>query len=158
MRALEFMLFMRHYFPIFVAGIFAALFSVVIASVLVLDAFFKDVQPDTSWKWLFAVLTVLTVLISLFNVLIIWGRADGILGLVSVLITCLILVFPTIEHRPHKFTYVLGVLLPVLGLFVLNTARHRELRKILVIVRRKRERLLGIRRARILRLRASQRK
>lgn len=158
MRPLEFLLFKRHYFPTFMAGVFLAIISGVIASILVFDAFFTDVALDTRLRWLGGAVMTVTLLISLCNLLIIWGRTQWTWGVAFVLLSCLFVVLPTIEHRPHKFMYVLGVLFPLLGLFVLNTRRHRELRRVLVIVRAKRERFVGMRRARAKRLKACERK
>lgn len=53
MRPLEFLLFMRRYFPTFIAGIFAGIFSIVFVLVLYTEAFFRDFKPHDSLKWLF---------------------------------------------------------------------------------------------------------
>ena len=50
-----------------------------------------------------------------------------------------------IEYRPIKGLYFLALRSSLMGLLVLNSNRHREMRKIMVIVRNKRKRFLGIR-------------
>lgn len=66
-------------------------------------------------------------------------------GIVLLFVTCLCVALPMIEYRPIKVLYFLALLSPLMGLLVLNSNRHREMRKIMVIVRNKRKRFLGIR-------------
>jgi hypothetical protein len=158
MRPSEFLLFLRHSFPTFIGGIFLALFSLVTAELLVLDAYFRDVALQACTMWLFGVLGGMTVVISICHFFLVYGRPQWVWSVVAVFLGCLLAVLPTIEHRPHKLLYILGVLFPLLGLLNLNSNRHREFRKVVVFVRCKRERFLGIRRARMRRLKAERRK
>lgn len=152
MRPLEYLLFSRHYFPTFMGGIFLTLLSLVTAESLVLDAYFIDVPIEVSAIWLLTVLMGVTVVICTCHFFLVYGRPQWVCGVIFVFLGCLLAVLPTIEHRPHKVLYTLGVLFPLLGLLNLNSNRHREFRKIVVVVRYKRERYLGIRRARIRRI------
>jgi hypothetical protein len=154
MRPSEFLLSPQHYFPTFMGGMFLSLFSLVTAELLVLDAYFTDVPVEVSAIWLFAVLTGVTVLICICHFSMVYGRPHWVWVVVAVFLGCLMAVLPTIEHRPHKVLYISGVLFPLLGLLTLNSNRHRELRKVVVVVRYKRKRFQAIRRARMRRLKA----
>lgn len=158
MRPLEYLLFLRHYFPTFIGGIFLTLLSLVTAELLVVDAYFRDVPLEVSTIWHFGVLMSGTVLTCICHFSQVYGRPHWVWGVVAIFLGCLLGVLPTIEHRPHKVLYSLGVLFPLLGLLNLNSNRHREFRKVVIVVRYKRERFLGIRQARMRRLKAERRK
>lgn len=158
MRPLEFLLFVRRYFPTFIGGLFLTLFSLATAESLVLDAYFKDIPMEVRTTWYFGVAMTGTVLICLCHFSLVYGRPQWVCGVVAIFLGCLLAVLPTIEHRPHKVLYTSGVLFPLLGLLNLNSNRYREFRKVVVLVRGKRERFLRIRRARIRRLKAERRK
>ncbi len=48
---------------------------------------------------------------------------------------CLMLVISTIQSRPHTVAFSRGVVFPLLGLLLLNTDRHREMRQKLFEIR-----------------------
>lgn len=154
MRPFEFLIFMRRYFPVFIGGVLAAICSFAITSVLYFEVFHKDATFENSVIYGFAVMMGATALMCLCHFFLVWGRPKWVWGVVALFFACLCLVLPMIEHRPNKVIYFLGVLVPLIGLSVLNSDRHREMRKIMVIVRNKRERFLGIRKARLCRLNA----
>jgi hypothetical protein len=158
MRPLAFLLFLRHHFPTFMGGICLALLSLLTAEVLVVDAYFRDVSLEASTMWLLAVSAGVTVFISVCHFFLVYGRPKWVWGVVAIFLGCLLAVLPTIEHRPHKVLVNLGVLFPLLGLLNLNSNRHREFRKKVVVIRYKRERFLSIQRARMRRLKAERRK
>lgn len=145
MRPLEFLLFMRRYFPTFIAGIFAGVLSIVFVLVLYTEVFFRDFKPDDSLKWLFGSAGIAVVYMCICHFFLVWGRVVWVWGIVSLFVTCLCVALPMIEYRPIKVLYFLALLSPLMGLLVLNSNRYREMRKIMVIVRNKRKRFLGIR-------------
>jgi hypothetical protein len=57
-------------------------------------------------------------------------------------LACLAAVLPTFAYGPHQGVYVFAVLLPLLGLLLLNSKRHREMRSKLIEIRHQRERIL----------------
>lgn len=149
---------MKGYFSIFISGVFATLGSVVMAGVLVADAFYKDVPQEVSILWVERALAAVIVIACFCHLFIILGRPQWTWGVVLVLLACLLAALPTIEHRPQKVIYFLGVFCPLLGLLVMNSARHRELRRISVEVRYQRQRFMALRQARIRRQKAERRK
>ncbi|WP_426134136.1 hypothetical protein [Pseudomonas sp. PWP3-1b2] len=63
---------------------------------------------------------------------------------VVLMVLSLLGVLPTIEYRPHKVFYVLGLLFPLLALLLINSKRHREARAEWVKLRQKRQRIAKI--------------
>lgn len=158
MRPVEHLLFMRRYFPVFMAGIFAAKFSIVFVLVLYMEAFYRPLRSGGDVKWLFGCGLVAVVYMCVCHFFLVWGRVLWVWGVVLLFVVCLCAALPVIEYRPIKVLYFLAVLSPLMGLLVLNSNRHREMRKVMVIVRYKRARFLGIRKARLRRLRVEQSK
>lgn len=158
MRPLAFLLFLRHYSPTFIGGICLALLSLLTAELLVVDAYFEEVSLEAGTMWLLGVSGGVTVVISVCHFFLLYGRPQWVWGVIAVFLGCLLAVLPTIEHRPHKVLFNVGVLFPLLGLLNLNSNRHRELRKVVVVIRYKRERFLRTHRARMRRLEAEGRK
>lgn len=85
---------------------------------------------------------------------LVWGRVVWVWGIALLFVTCLFAALPIIEYRPINVLYFLALLAPLIGLLILNSNRHREMRKIVFIVSKKRKRFLGIRKARLRRLKA----
>jgi hypothetical protein len=136
------------------AGIFLTIFSGVLAVMLALDAYFRYELLGARWIWLMAAMGAWSLLLSVFHFFILTGRPRWVWGVVVLFIGCLCVVLPTVEYRPDKILYFLGVLFPLLGLLALNSDRHREFRKVIVVLRDKRKRFIGIREARRLRVKS----
>lgn len=154
MRPLQFLLFMRRYFPTFMAGVFAGIFSIAFVSVLYIEAFFRPNKPGDGVEWLLGSALIAVGYMCVCHFFLVWGRVVWVWGIAFLFVTCLCAALPIIEYRPIKVLYCLALLAPLIGLLVLNSNRHREMRKIMVIVRNKRKRFLGIRKARLRRLKA----
>jgi hypothetical protein len=111
--------FLARFFPTFISTFFLALFSLSCAISLV------------------AVIAV-TVLLCFGNFMMIRGRTWGVWIIVALLIISLLTVLLTFGYRPHMFSYTTGLLFPLLGLLLLNSKRHREMREELVKIREQR--------------------
>ena len=158
MRPLEFLLFMRQYFPIFIGGVFSGIFSVVCILVLYVEAFYRQLRVEDGVMWLLAGALLAVAFLCVCHFFLIWGRVIWVWGVALLFFICLCLALPIVEYRPTKIVYFLGVLSPLIGLLTLNSSRHREMRKIFISARHKRKRFLGIRKARLHRLKAETRK
>ncbi len=66
------------------------------------------------------------------------GRSWGVRAIVVFYLVCLFIVLPTYGYRPHPVAYVTGLLFPLLGLLLLNSKRHREMRQKLLELRNER--------------------
>jgi hypothetical protein len=156
MRSVEFLIFMRRYFPVFIAGIFTAIFSFATTSVLYFDAFCQGAVLEKCLMFGFAVMITATALMCICHIFLVRGRPIWVWGVAILFLACLSLVLPMIGHRPSKVIYLSAVSFPLLGLLILNSDRHRAMRESLLVIRHKRSRLQGIHKARLRRLKAEQ--
>lgn len=134
--------FLSNYFPVFIGGIFASIFSLALAIPLFIDSYFRNLPLADSTKWSFLGGMALTLVIVHCNFMIARGRPSWVWPLVMVLGGCFLSVLPAIEYRPNKLIYSLSLLFPLLGLLLLNSKRHREMRSKLVEIRHQRESLI----------------
>lgn len=65
----------------------------------------------------------------------------GAWAIAAFYVVCFLVVLPTYSYRPHMAAYVIGLLFPLLGLLLLNSQRHREMRRQLLEIRRLRQSL-----------------
>ena len=145
-----------HHCLVLSSGILAALSSVLSSAVLVLEAFYKDVPSDAKSMWLFGAAMSGVTLIGLFHALLISGRIQWVWAVVLLLSVCFFMTVPTIEHRPVRAVYYLGVMSPVIGLIILNSNAHCAFRASAVLMRNKRKRLVVIRLAKAQRLKIAE--
>lgn len=131
--------FLTLYFPTFIAAIFAAKISVILALFAIIDSFFVSVSMADEVK-LFFICAVFCIWVLVHsNFMVIRGRPGWVWVFVGLFVACLLCVLPTIAYRPNPFVYAAGILFPLLGLLLINSQRHREMRAQLVLIRRKRE-------------------
>lgn len=128
--------FLARYFPTFICTFFLAVFSISSAIALVSSAWFRE-HPNGANYTLIAALS-LTVVLCFATFMMIRGRTWAVWIIVALFLTSLFVVLPTYGFRTHLFIYSLGVLFPLLGLLMLNSKRHREMRKALVGIRQER--------------------
>ncbi|WP_248796046.1 hypothetical protein [Pseudomonas sp. MWU13-2105] len=141
--------FLARYFPTFIGAIFAMLVSLACAIPLMTDFYFPDTSLGEQATWSMLGGMAITLVVVHCNFMLVRGRPQWVWGLAGVLVVCLLGVLPTIEDHPHKVIHALAVLFPLLGLLLLNSRRHREMRSKLVDIRHQREALknaLGARR------------
>ncbi len=132
--------FLIRYFPVFMGTIFMAIFSTAMVTVLVEDHYLRSIEPSLRSESSGWGLLSLAVFFGLSNFMILRGRqwANGLL--VGYFAFCLMLVIPTIQYRPQTVAFSLGIVFPLLGLLLLNTERHREMRQKLFEIRIQRKR------------------
>ncbi|WP_460148158.1 hypothetical protein [Pseudomonas sp. S2_A02] len=133
--------FLAHYFPTFIGGIFAALFSLACAIPLMAASYFAGASVGEQATWSMVGGAAVTMVVVHCNFMVVRGKPQWVWGLVGVLVLCLLGVLPTIVDHPHKVIYVLAVLFPLSGLLLLNSKRHREMRNRLVEIRHERQRI-----------------
>lgn len=126
-----FLNFMKRYFPTFIAAIFVAKISCLLALFALLDSFFVNAPLADEAKF-FAVCTVICTGVLVHSNFM-------VIRLAICRTFCGLSVVPTIGYRPNRFVYAAGILFPLLGLLLLNSKRHREIRTQLVEIRRQRE-------------------
>lgn len=94
-----------------------------------------DVRATAAW----VATVVIGMVIVHSNYLIVRGWPWCAWVMVALFAACLLTVLPTIQYEPHKFIYAEGLFWPLLGVLLLNSKRHREMRIQLVEIRRQRE-------------------
>lgn len=127
--------FLTRYFPVFMGTIFMAIFSTAMLTVVVEESYLRRLDPSLRAELSGWGLLSLTVFFGFVNFMIARGRrwAAGLLA--GYFAFCLLLVLPAIQYGPHTLAYSLGIAFPLLGLLLLNTHRHREMRQKLFEVR-----------------------
>ncbi|MBD0705742.1 MULTISPECIES: hypothetical protein [unclassified Pseudomonas] len=128
--------FLAHYFPTFICAFFLACFAVSASISLVSSTYFRG-DPERA-KYSFLVALILSLLLALSHFVMIRGRSWGVRAIVVFYLACLFTVLPTYGYKPHPFAYVTGLLFPLLGLLLLNSKRHREMRQKLLELREER--------------------
>ncbi|TIR55196.1 MAG: hypothetical protein E5X26_00030 [Mesorhizobium sp.] len=134
--------FLLTYFPVFMGTIFASIFSLALAVPLFIESYFRHLPLADSTTWSFLAGIALTLVIVHCNFMIARGRPSWVWPLVAVLGGCFLGVLPVIEYRPDRLIYSLSLFFPLLGLLLLNSKRHREMRSKLVEIRQQRESLI----------------
>lgn len=127
--------FLRRYFPVFMGTIFMAILSTAMVTVLVDENYLRSLDQPLRTELSGWGLLSLTAFFGLSNFMIVRGRRWATGLLVGYFAFCLMLVLPTIQYRPHTVAFSLGVAFPLLGLLLLNTERHREMRRKLIEIR-----------------------
>lgn len=128
--------FLAHYFPTFICAFFLACFAVSASISLVSSTYFRG-DPERA-KYSFLVALILSLFLALSHFVMIRGRSWGVRAIVVFYLACLFTVLPTYGYKPHPFAYVTGLLFPLLGLLLLNSKRHREMRQKLLELREER--------------------
>lgn len=139
-RKLSLNAFLARYFPTFICAFFIACFALSASISLASSTYFRG-DPERG-KYSFLMALVLSLLLSLSHFVMIRGRIWGVRAIVVFYLVCLSAVLPTYDYKPHPVAYVTGLLFPLLGLLLLNSKRHREMRSKLVEIRHQRERII----------------
>ena len=129
--------FLAQYFPAFICAFFLACFSLSAAISLASSTFFRSDPERARYSFLAAVF--LGLLLAFSHFVMIRGREWGAWAIAAFYVVCFLVVLPTYSYRPHMAAYVIGLLFPLLGLLLLNSKRHREMRQKLVELRQLRK-------------------
>ncbi|XXD82444.1 hypothetical protein J3P95_22440 [Pseudomonas sp. Z5-35] len=132
--------FLAHYFPTFICAFFLACFALSASISLASSTYFRG-DPERG-KYSFLIALMLSLLLALSHFVMIRGRTWGVRSIVVFYLVCLFTVLPTYGYNPHPIAYITGLLFPLLGLLLLNSKRHREMRGKLVEIRHQRERII----------------
>ncbi|MFP3494297.1 hypothetical protein SB759_08725 [Pseudomonas sp. SIMBA_059] len=135
--------FLSTYFAVFMGAIFACIFTLVLAVPVFFDSYMPRLSMADNAKYSFLVGIALTLVVVHCNFMIARGRPQWTWPLVGLLGVCFVGVLPTLNDQPNGVMYSLSLLLPLLGLLLLNSKRHREMRQKLVEVRRLRQTMIA---------------
>ncbi|MDI3205237.1 hypothetical protein [Pseudomonas shahriarae] len=140
--------FLSQYFPVFMGGIFASIFTLVFAVPLFFDSYFQDLPMEDNAKYSFLGGIALTLVVVHCNFMIARGRPQWVWPLAVLLGLCFLGVLPAIRDQQHPLIYSLSLLFPLLGLLLLNSQRHREMRQRLLEIRHLRQAVIATRKKR----------
>lgn len=90
----------------------------------------------------------LTLVVVHCNFMIARGRPQWVWPLAVLLGLCFLGVLPAIRDQQHPLIYSLSLLFPLLGLLLLNSKRHREMRQRLLEIRHLRQAVIATRKKR----------
>ncbi|QXI29083.1 hypothetical protein [Pseudomonas vanderleydeniana] len=141
METLSLRRFLAHYFPTFIGGFFAAVVSISCGVPLVGDHYFPTATLGQVATGMYIACMALGLVVVHCNFMIVRGYPQWVRGLVLVFVVCFLSVLPTITSHPHRVIYALAIFAPLLGVLLLNSKRHREMRERLVEIRKQRESL-----------------
>ncbi|QJI32463.1 hypothetical protein HKK55_28455 [Pseudomonas sp. ADAK18] len=128
--------FFRNYFLTFIAGIFAAYFSLALATALSFATYFRDVPLAGGLGFSIVLAGAFLILLTVHsNFMILRGRPSWVWVMVSIYLVCFLFVLPMIQCSPHMILYGLALVFPLLGLFILNSIVQRKMRIKLVEIR-----------------------
>jgi hypothetical protein len=135
--------FLARYFPVFMGTIFMAIFSGASAVSLAGVTYLRGVDPVLKSNYSGLAILILVAVIVFGNFMIARGRpwATGLVA--GYLGCCLLFVLPMIQYPPHLLVYTSAVLFPLFGLLLLNSKRHREMRKKLLEIRHLRQAVIA---------------
>ncbi|AMB83992.1 hypothetical protein AWM79_01170 [Pseudomonas agarici] len=132
---MDFRRFLVFYFPVFIGVFLAAIASVLFSISLITDNFY---QEDTG-VYILLIESLFALIIVHSHFMVLRGRPQWVWGIVGVLVICLLSPLSAAHYMADQLTWFLAVLFPLLGLFVLNSKRHRKMRCKMAQVRRHRE-------------------
>ncbi|SCZ11030.1 MULTISPECIES: hypothetical protein [unclassified Pseudomonas] len=130
--------FLARYFPVFMGTILLGCFSGSTLLVLAGATYWRALEPSTRTDYVGLGTLALVLVLVLGNLLIARGRAWAVWWVAGYFLACLAAVLPTFAYGAHQGVYLFALLLPLLGLLLLNSKRHREMRSKLVDIRRQR--------------------
>ncbi|SDV06279.1 hypothetical protein [Pseudomonas mucidolens] len=133
--------FLARYFPVFMGTILLGCFSGSTLLSLAETTYWRALEPSVRGGYAGFGTLVLVLVLVLGNFMIARGRAWAVWMVASYFLVCLAAVLPMFAYRPHQGVYAFAVLLPLLGLLLLNSKRHREMRARLLEIRHERQRI-----------------
>ncbi|KRP72398.1 lipoprotein [Pseudomonas paralactis] len=140
--------FLARYFPVFMGTIFMAIFSGSAAVSMAGVTYLRGVDPALKANYSVGAILVLVAALVFGNVMIARGYPWATRLVAAYLGACLLFALPMIQYDLNKLVYGSAVLVPLLGLLLLNSKRHREMRKKLSEIRHLRQAAIAKRKAR----------
>ncbi|MBJ2266617.1 hypothetical protein JFT60_04480 [Pseudomonas sp. MF6772] len=140
--------FLARYFPVFMGTIFMAIFSGSAAISMAGVTYLRGVDPALKSSYTGGAILVLVTVLVFGNVMIARGYSWATRLVAGYLGSCLLFVLPMIQYDVNGLVYGSTVLFPLLGLLLLNSKRHREMRQRLLEIRHLRQAVIAARKKR----------
>ena len=123
--------FLVRNFPVFIGVIFSGFFGSTAVVVLVENYYLPSLSNAAAEN----ACVVLALFITHCNFMIAYGRPKWAWGMYALFIACLLVALPGYKFSPHPFIYAECFFWPLLGLLMLRSKRHQEMRAAYVEVR-----------------------
>lgn len=133
--------FLACYFPTFMLTILLGCFSGSILLSLAGTTYWRMLEPSRSTDNVGLGMLLLVTLLVFGNLMIVRGREWATWLVAGYFLLCLAALVPMYRYGLHPGMYGFALVLPLLGLLLLNSRRHREMRKRLVQIRHERQRI-----------------
>ncbi|CRM04180.1 MULTISPECIES: hypothetical protein [Pseudomonas] len=140
--------FLARYFPVFMGTIFMAIFSGSASVSMAGVTYLRGLDPALKANYSVGAILALVAVLVFGNVMIARGYPWATRLVAAYLGACLLFVLPMIQYDLNKLVYGSAVLFPLLGLLLLNSKRHREMRKKLSEIRHLRQAVIAKRKTR----------
>ncbi|CRL98548.1 hypothetical protein [Pseudomonas sp. 24 E 1] len=140
--------FLARYFPVFMGTIFMAIFSGSASVSMAGVTYLRGLDPALKANYSVGAILVLVAVLVFGNVMIARGYPWATRLVAAYLGACLLFVLPMIQYDLNKLVYGSAILFPLLGLLLLNSKRHREMRKKLSEIRHLRQAVIAKRKTR----------
>ena len=140
--------FLARYFPVFMGTIFMAIFSGSASVSMAGVTYLRGLDPALKANYSVGAILVLVAVLVFGNVMIARGYPGATRLVTGYLVCCLLFVLPMTQYGINTLVYGSAVLFPLLGLLLLNSKRHREMRQKLLEVRRLKDAVIARHKAR----------
>jgi len=120
--------FIQRHVPVFMATVLLCLCTCALLVALVLLTYLREMEVGVALKVSFSLGLVLVLAMSAGKILIVQGLPYGSAVLAACFAACLAMALPAVEFRAPRALYFLAIMLPLLGMLLLNSRRHREMR------------------------------
>ncbi|RMP10481.1 hypothetical protein [Pseudomonas marginalis] len=131
--------FLVRNFPVFIGVIFSGFFGITAVVALVENYYLPSLSNAAAEN----ACVVLAVFITHCNFMIAYGRPKWTWGMYGLFIACLLIAVPGFHFSPNSFLYAECFFWPVLGLLLLHSKRHREMRDKAVELRHMRSEVIA---------------
>lgn len=135
--------FLARYFPVFMGTIFMAIFSGSASFSMAGVTYLRGLDPALKANYSVGAILVLVAVLVFGNVMIARGYPWATRLVAGYLVGCLLFVLPMIQYGINTLVYGSAVLFPLLGLLLLNSKRHREMRQRLLEIRHLRQAVIA---------------
>lgn len=133
--------FFARYFPVFMAVVYAGIIGATATVSLAGRTYFRTMPLELAAPAEFWTCIALSLVITTSHLMMVYGRSGWVWVMVAFFVICLLTTLPMVRFSPNKFLYAESLFWPLLGLLILNSKRHREMRGLFIDLRYRRQRL-----------------
>ncbi len=131
---------LARYYPVFIGVVLCSCLAIGTAVAVIGFSYLGDVAlKPIKGPALLGGGTLVGLIVFLAHFIMVRGRLAAMWVIVAVLLGCLCTGVPSYLYQPPLGVYAVAVLSPLVGLLLLNSRRHREMRQHWLMLRRQRE-------------------